>query len=416
MVASTDRVRAWFELAKSCMSDSDWKVAATIPNASLSHREWGEQGIRLIRFDLRNVFVKDAPEKPCELFVRPEVRAQYGHSVWKEKEDATMQWQQTLAPGDGILEHLSRPMTSFRYGSVLFGNYAGPFSSTFFYSLQPTLTRSRLRRDFPKTGDCAYAAFQDVHGTGQDFVMIGRSEGEPNRFRVVLTFSTPDEQWASWASPFFTTLLGMVQQASTRFLNRPGIADLRQLDQKMYITLGLRNYHRGPPMIPEHIGAEKGQEDVTISGGQELGLAFWKRWLVSGADGKFRLAEYLQRFLQQLGHNVPVHETLDGRRLVPYQCVMLRQDWEHVRASCLEAFRWQKAAYRRKSGGTSAPSLSIDVAPHFLAYPSSNPVFNLDVPKLVVRNTFIEFEEDILPNTFGATKRSKSCTHCKLNV
>lgn len=70
MVASTDRVRAWFELAKSCMSDSDWKVAATIPNASLSHREWGEQGIRLIRFDLRNVFVKDAPEKPCELFVR----------------------------------------------------------------------------------------------------------------------------------------------------------------------------------------------------------------------------------------------------------------------------------------------------------------------------------------------------------
>lgn len=28
---------------------------------------------------------------------------------------------------------------------------------------------------------------------------------------------------------------------------------------RMYITLGLRNYHRGPPMIPEHIGAEKGQ-------------------------------------------------------------------------------------------------------------------------------------------------------------
>lgn len=28
------------------------------------------------------------------------MRAQYGHSVWKEKEDATMQWQQTLAPGD----------------------------------------------------------------------------------------------------------------------------------------------------------------------------------------------------------------------------------------------------------------------------------------------------------------------------
>ncbi|CAK9016053.1 unnamed protein product [Durusdinium trenchii] len=308
MVASTDRVRAWFELAKSCMSDSDWKVAATIPNASLSHREWGEQGIRLIRFDLRNVFVKDAPEKPCELFVRPEVRAQYGHSVWKEKEDATMQWQQTLA------------FAFQKFELDLFG-----VQSTFFYSLQPTLTRSRLRRDFPKTGDCAYAAFQDVHGTGQDPLSTA---GEPNRFRVVLTFSTPDEQWASWASPFFTTLLGMVQQASTRFLNRPGIADLRQLDQKMYITLGLRNYHRGPPMIPEHIGAEKGQAafDVTISGGQELGLAFWKRWLVSGADGKFRLAEYLQRFLQQLGHNVPVHETLDGRRLVPYQCVMLRQE------------------------------------------------------------------------------------------
>ena len=45
--------------------------------------------------------------------------------------------------------------------------------STLFYSLKPTLTRSRLRRDYPEPGDCTYAAFQEVDGYTQD--VYGRS-------------------------------------------------------------------------------------------------------------------------------------------------------------------------------------------------------------------------------------------------
>ena len=72
MVTSSDRVKAWFELAASSMCESNWKVATRIPNASLSHRRcpWNGNGHQMIKFDLRNIFVNEAPEKPCELFVR----------------------------------------------------------------------------------------------------------------------------------------------------------------------------------------------------------------------------------------------------------------------------------------------------------------------------------------------------------
>lgn len=49
MVASTERVRAWFELAQSCMSEDSWKVATEIPDASLSHRS-SPLGGHLVKF------------------------------------------------------------------------------------------------------------------------------------------------------------------------------------------------------------------------------------------------------------------------------------------------------------------------------------------------------------------------------
>jgi hypothetical protein len=51
------------------------------------------------------------------------------------------------------------------------------------------------------------------------------------------------------------------------------------------------------------------------------------------------------------------HDTLDGRRLVSYQCVVLREDWLRLREVFWDAFRIQKAAYRRANGGKTAPTL-----------------------------------------------------------
>ena len=71
MVTSSDRIKAWFELAASSMSESSWNVATKIPKASLFYRRCPWNGHLLIKFDLRNIFVKEPPEKPSELFVRP---------------------------------------------------------------------------------------------------------------------------------------------------------------------------------------------------------------------------------------------------------------------------------------------------------------------------------------------------------
>ena len=323
MVASAERVRVWFELARTCLVDEHWKLAASVADGSLSHRSCPLGG-QVIRFDFRNVFVKDAPENPSDLLVRPEVRGQYGHLASME---GRVTWRETLAPGDALAESSSYKLWAM--ASVLFGNLGGASGNTFFYHTGPALTRGRLRRDFPQMGDCSYACFQECEGTGKDFMMISRNEGKPELFRILLLFSMPDGKWAHWASKLFPGVTQLLQKGVSWFMNRPGIKDMRAVDQKMYVILSLKNFHRGPPMFP-HLDDESAEDtDVRISSGAALGLASWSRWQ---PKERFRLAQYLRGFFEKLGHHFHTHETLDGRTLVPYQCAMLRQEWQEVRS------------------------------------------------------------------------------------
>ena len=112
----------------------------------------------------------------------------------------------------------------------------------------------------------------------------------------------------------------------------------------------------------------------------------------------FYLADYLKCFMDKLGHpTLFFYDTLDGCKLVPYQCVVKRQDWEQLKKFFMPAFRLQKAAYRRGNGGTVAPSLVEDVRPHCS---SQEPCYEPQVQhegsivKTVVRNTFLELDED----------------------
>lgn len=113
------------------------------------------------------------------------------------------------------------------------------------------------------------------------------------------------------------------------------------------------------------------------------------------------------------------HDTLDGRRLVSYQCVVLREDWLRLREVFWDAFRIQKAAYRRANGGKTAPTLQEDVTPHFLkavlrdegsdvpAIPSAGSDGDPYDRHLVVRKTFLEVVEEN-PSGCRDLKRSKS--------
>ena len=35
------------------------------------------------------------------------------------------------------------------------------------------------------------------------------------------------------------------------YMNRPGVQEMRAIDANLYICLAMRNYNRGPPMIPD---------------------------------------------------------------------------------------------------------------------------------------------------------------------
>lgn len=124
--------------------------------------------------------------------------------------------------------------------------------------------------------------------------------------------------------------------------------------------------------------------------------------------------------MQKLGHKLTTHKTLDGGTLVGYQCVVLREDWEKVNPFFWEAFRIQKAAYRHANGGSTAPSLTQDVSPNLLveepeewqrstSRASSASAIPSSV-KMVVRNTFLELEEDV--NHKPPMRRTRSDMSC----
>ena len=83
---------------------------------------------------------------------------------------------------------------------------------------------------------------QDYDGVGQEGILVCRNQGQPNRFRIAMLFSTPEDKWPSWASPLFRFLTDMVRKAVVRFLNRPGIQQLREVDEKFYLASGVQKW------------------------------------------------------------------------------------------------------------------------------------------------------------------------------
>lgn len=217
-------------------------------------------------------------------------------------------------------------------------------------------------------------------------------EAERERFRTIVVFST--ERWAAWASPAFPLFTTGARKAFQWFLNRPGLQEMRSIDSNFYVLLAIRSFNRGPPMLPQ---AEPDTQSISIAAGEELGFPHWARFRNGGRQ--FRFAEYLRRFLEKLGHVVEIYETMEGRELVPYQCVLVRSQWEEVREPCLQLLNVQKAAYRRANGGKTSPSLIEDAPPRFA---SEHPVHDdLNetsqeslVASLATCKTFIELDEE----------------------
>eukprot|EP00438_Fugacium_kawagutii_P019671 Skav211130 [mRNA] locus=scaffold1786:74524:76309:+ [translate_table: standard] len=396
---------AWRDFAPRCLSDATWEVAAKTRDAVLAHRPcpWGGQMVKFESKTLgdvnrtvwRSLFVQDAPEDPRNVLVRPEVRA-----MCQPTEELHLRCIETYAPGHALLQRtncmfmirLAQDPWLRLLGRVLFGQ---GYEQGFYHKL-PVTSPHRLYKDWPEAGQSTYIAYEAM-------LIMSRLPASYSHYRSVFVFRTPEDSLgATWTCPFLPAIADMFHRALDRVINGHTIRDMRRIDANMYLVLSLRSYNRGNPLVPHRDPCA--QHVVTVSRGEHLGFASWAHFK---PHEKFYMSDYLHCFMKQLGHELKTYDTLDGQKLVPYQCVVVRQEWDKLRASFFQAFNVQKAAYRHANGGTSTPSLSEDVRPHVVSFVSTD-FAQPEVVKTVVRKTFLELDETSVCTSESCLKRRNS--------
>ncbi|CAJ1349908.1 unnamed protein product, partial [Effrenium voratum] len=374
----------WFSHAARFAFSDTWKMDLQVDRGSLSHMpcSWGGW---FFKFDFQQMHVPSC-EDAADLFIRPEVRA-----VWPDEE---LRLQRFLRPGDAVISGPCRTvetddedeLLALRRFVALFGNLGGPFFADFAH--RPSKEREVLhcrqqrRRDFPEKG--AWATFCQSSQHPREAMAVVRRDGA-DTFNTCFIFHVALRVSPHWLPDCLKVMLKVCRQEVLRFQNRPKIQELRALNRDFYVVLTFRHFKRGPPLLP----CEQNElPEVTLK--EESQQSRWTR----PCGGGFLAVGYLQKFLARLGLTGQVFDSLDGQKLVPYQCVVLRAEWQHLRGEVLRQFRAQKSAYRKLNGGPTAPDLREGLMPNFQAGDQPAPDYIVRCkPRLFVRHTFIDVND-----------------------
>ena len=246
----------------------------------------------------------------------------------------------------------------------------------------PIISRQRLYRAWPTKEDTTLMFSRD-EADPADALLICRPQGAEH-VGLFGIFTVSADKFDQWMSTHHALLLECAMLTATRFLNRPGIAELRTLNANMYTVLSVHSCKRGPPLLPLKPGSTQ-RACVTIKKDAGSQLDAWVRM---GTEDRFRLANFVNQFAENLGLNLKAYSTLDGQRLVHYQCAVRREEWERVGEQFQEAFLVQKRAYRRANGGSSAPCLAADGEPRFVPDERREELCNQILGSPVVAFTF----------------------------
>eukprot|EP00439_Symbiodinium_sp_Y106_P033059 s5659_g3.t4 len=390
--SDSDAMDQLMGLAAQCMSDDNWTQLLNDRRVKLAHRECSGHR-QMVRLVITRVAIRDPPKNPSHLLVRPEVRAQYQKEI-SPVSGHSLDLVETNAPGDGIFWRFQQ-FGLLKLCCLFFGSLAGSSANRFFCTDTPTLGHHKLKRDFPEPGDCVYAGRMDntqmeCDGVSEG-VFITHPTADSSEFSVTVMFVLSHAQWkwAGWALPHIMRLAHLAERCIQWLLNRPGIAELRQLDEEHYIVLAISCTKRGPPLLP---AGKDPTESIDIQAGEAIGFPKWRRFTGSAGE-QFNLPLYLQDFMASLDEDVKIYSQMDGRPLVYYQCAINRRDWHQVRDRFQQVFHLQKAAYRRANGGSNAPSLTEDAVPRFVSnirHSRDKHSPGLPVQKIVVRRTFVD--------------------------
>ena len=74
--------------------------------------------------------------------------------------------------------------------------------------------------------------------------------------------------------------------------------------------------------------------------------------------------------IRRLGHKLTTYQNLDGRKLVSYQCVVIRDEWDKVKASFWEALAERQFFFVGPFAGHPTSHTSILIRGQFQFQPS----------------------------------------------
>jgi len=428
MAIPPETIEEWCHVVPHLFSDESWETLCETSSEAMSFSScpWGGG---LVRFRFCDFVVQDPPADPSCVLVRPESRAEIlrNDPTLSMRSGEYFEIQEVLAPGTATAQWLTS-WKLFRLCEVFFGSDG--FNQSFYPDPRnPITVKQRIRRNFPQQGDACV-----TNSTCQDFgrsVVLCRPQ-EDGKFTVFFVFDVAQcSMLLPWADGHFAQLLKAARDRALWFINRPGIQEMRSVDQQFCVVLTMQSFRRGRPLIPEIIdtGATTGKQVTTIDAGKTMGLTSWTRYHPRLAGSRqFRLADYLRVFLDRTGERVNIYDTLDGQELLPYQCTISRKDWSRVSDRFRKAYALQKAAYRHANGGPTAPGICEDVAPRFR---QDSSLFSLKCrtevaqlagadkePRILVRNTFVEveYDEEVEPLKLLKGQRSASVKDMRVLV
>ncbi|CAE7425800.1 Kcnc2 [Symbiodinium microadriaticum] len=410
MAICPESIEEFLHLVPNLLEDEGWQICHECPAGKLLKQScpWGGH---LVKLSCQNIPVSNLGER-SPLFVRPEARNRMLPELNEERYEVVKQ----LGAGDALIMRNGDVYTRFfKLCNVFFSlKHKDDASLAFLFPTGNEIVHNVVRHNYVEIGDSVL--FGRNHTRTYTGFAHARRQKEPGLVSISLTLTA--RTVANWVSVPFQSVITSARALMDWYVNRPGMEEMRRLDEQFYVVLTIHSWSRGRPFLPVLETAEDIEDVTTIDAGRRQGLAFWGRYhprMVGSSS--FALSEYLMLFLQKLGEHVDMYQSLEGKELQHYQCVVPQHEWQRVKDRFYTAYNLQKSAYRRANGGQAAPGMSEHAEPRFrtdrgLRLPQLyRPVLTPRAPALVVHNTFLELEEpeDLGTGEFERT-RSRSAS------
>lgn len=209
-----------------------------------------------------------------------------------------------------------------------------------------------VRHDFPEVGE------QMVVVTGRPgvsdlntraLVTVFSPHRAPGSCRVTRMLFLRRRFFPTWAWRFGDTWKNHdMKFLSGQIMMSPLMMSLRQRDRSYYSVLMIKRCLAGPPLLP---CSSRSKDRVAID---DDDFPFW----VQGNQQDFSFPVYLRSFLPLTAcPHVDVYDQVDGKKLVPYQAVVPRHQWQLASEAFDAAMRIQRKAYRKRGNCHRVPQV-----------------------------------------------------------